>query len=246
MNTLQKLRHRIRTHGNILARRWYLVVLSIVCMLPVLYSAHAAGGVFYSHADVLFLPPPASVGGNSLRADPGRTVYYAAIVERQFNSERPDNIPRPTSAPLYGTGIQDGYAVYLPNAGGQWQSNFNKPALTVEVVGKTSSEVQKNMDQIVQRIQELARVPQKEMGIKSGSFIATELSPEKPSISYVGIRSSRAEGALVLLTIGIAIGVAHLGDGLISHFSRKRGLALSLREQGAVLNRQRKNTDRLV
>lgn len=246
MNTFQKLQHRIRTHGNILARRWYLVVLSIICMLPVLYSAHGAGGVFYSSADVLFLPPAASVGGNSLRADPGRTVYYAAIVERQFNGERQDNTPRPTSAPLYGTGIQNGYAVYLPNAGGQWQSNFNKPALTIEVVGETSSEVQNQMDQIVQQIQELAKVPQQEMGIKSGSYIATEISPERPSISYVGIRGSRAEGALVLLTLGIAIGVAHLGDGLITYFSRVRRRTLSSKKSGADSPQPTNKAERLV
>lgn len=209
------------------------MVLSVLCMIPVLYAAHLSAGVFYSSTDILFLPPPASVGGNSLRADPGRTVYYAAIVERQFNGEHPDNTPRPTSAPLYGTGIRNGYAVYLPNAGGQWQSNFNKPAIRVEVVGESDDQVQQQMADIVQEIRAMAKVPQDEMGVKPESYIATELSPEKPNVLYLGVRNSRAEFALILLTLGLGVGVAHIGDKLIGYFSSRR-LRSSKRESQLV------------
>lgn len=198
------------------------MVFSVVCMIPFLYSAHVSGGVFYASTDVLFLPPPASVGGNSLRADPGRTVYYAAIVERQFNGEHPDNTPRPTSAPLYGTGVRNGYAVYLPNAGGQWQTNFNKAAIRVEVVGESGDQARQQMDDIVQKLRAMAKVPQDEMGVIPESYISTELSPEKPNVLYLGVRNSRAEFALIMLTLGLAIGVAHIGDGLIGYFSRHR------------------------
>lgn len=225
MNGFQRFRQRIRNHGNILARRWYLVLIAIICMAPVLYAAHIATGVFYVTADVLFLPPPAAVGGNTLRADPGRTVYYAAVVERRFNGESPESVPRPTDAPLYGTGIRNGFAVYLPNAGGQWQSNFNKPVIRVEIVGEDSAVVQLEMDRIVHRIQELAVEPQHTMGVKPEAFITTEISPEKPIIAHVGIRNSRAEVALLLLTVGLAVGVAHVGDRISAFAKRQKGIS---------------------
>lgn len=221
MNGIQRLRTRIRAHGNTLARRWYLLVLTILCMGPVFYAAHVATGIYYVSADVLFLPPPAAVGGNSLRADPGRTVYYAAIVERQFNGEEGLSVPRSTSAPLYGTGIRSGYAVYLPNAGGQWQTNFNRPLITVEVVGETSQIVQEQLDGIVARLQTLALVPQLELGVKPESYISTEISPAKPNIAHMGIRNSRAEVALGLITVGLSIAVPLVGDRLIIIFERK-------------------------
>lgn len=222
MNTFQRIGIRIRDKGSVLLRRWYLVLITILCMLPLFSAAHASSGVFYASADILFLPPPAAVGGNTLRADPGRTVYYAALVERQFNGEDPVKVPRGTSAPLYASGIREGHAVYLPNAGGQWQTNFNKPAITIEVVGENSADVQHQLDRIVLRLQDLAVTPQKSLGVKPEAFISTELSPETPSIAHVGVRSSRAEVALLLLTLGLSVAAAHVGDRLINHVKRRR------------------------
>lgn len=131
-------------------------------------------------------------------------------------------VPRGTGAPLYGTGIRNGYAVFLPNAGGQWQSNFNKPAITVEIVGENSAEVQEQLNRIVLEIQTLAVEPQRKMGVRPESFISTELSPEKPSIAHIGIRNSRAEIALVLLTLGLAVAAPHIGDRLMNSVRRRR------------------------
>jgi len=232
MNALSSLRNRIRLHGSIMLRRWYLVVVTLLCMAPLLYMAHEATGVYYTSVNLLFLPPPASVGGNSLRADPARTVYFAAVVERRFNGEDAALGLRSTDAPLYGTGIRSGHAVYLPNAGGQWQTNFNKPAIAIEVVGQSAAGVQQDLAAMTARIQVLARQPQVEMGIHPDSFITTELSPAVPNVTYVGVRNKKALAALGLLTVGMAIGVPQVGDRIIRAIGRRRARRSDAKERG--------------
>lgn len=219
------LRERLRRHRNVLVRRWYLIVATMIVLMPALLAVHNATGVYYSTASFLFLPPTSAVegGGNSLRADPGSTVYFAAVVERRFNQgAHAYDVPRPTSAPLYATGVQHGSAVYLPDQGGQWQTNFNKAEIRIEVVGTSEGEVLAKMHETIETLGVLSTRPQEEMGIWPESRITTETSPEKPAVGYAWIRNSRAEMTVAALILGLSVGAANVGDSVLNAISRKR------------------------
>lgn len=218
------LSRRFAHSRYVLTRRWYLAVLATLLMMPGLLYVHNASGVYYSSVNVLFLPPPNAVGGgNTLRAEAGSTVQFAALVERKFNEGRDtQDLPQPTDAHLYATGVKHGIRVYLPNAGGQWQTNFNRAELRVEVVGLSETEVLDNMRATLDALRSLSLKPQVDMGILEEARITTEMSPDQPMAAYAWVRNSRAEIAVGMIIISVAYAAAHLGDLLISAVGRKR------------------------
>lgn len=211
-----------RQSGGRIYRRWYLFLGALLCMAPVLFAAHGAIGVYYLQADVIFLPPPQSVAGNSLRGEPGQTVYFTAMIDRQLAGEDPETGPATTDAPLYATGIREAHSTFLPNNGGQWQTNFNRPVITVEVVGETSANVEDEFASILQRIEELREQPQADMHIAADSYITTTLSPARPKMQYIGVRSKRAVFAFGMVAIGVSTGVAIMGDQVLEFNERRR------------------------
>ena len=188
-------------------RRRGIALVIVVVMLPLTLMATQAQGVYYSRADVLFLVPSALVGGNSLQADPAQTLSFAAVVEHRLNAERPSAAPRSTSAPLYGTGVRNTHAVYIPNSGGQWQLSFSRPVITVEVVSDSAETAASVLDQLVDRISELAAESQVQKGIRPAARITTELSPGLPYVTHISVRNDRAAASLILLTLGLAGGI---------------------------------------
>ncbi|MGP5220323.1 hypothetical protein [Arthrobacter rhombi] len=202
-------------------------------MTPVLVAAQGATGIYYLQADVVFLPPPQSVAGNSLRGEPGQTVYFAAMIDRQLAGEDPDPVPSTTDAPLYATGLRDAHSTFLPNNGGQWQTNFNRPVIAVEVVGETHTEVEADFERLLRRIEELRKKPQADMDVAADSYITTTLSPELPEVQYIGVRSKRAMVAFGIVALGASTGVTLVGDRLLESWKRRRRRSRAARPEEA-------------
>lgn len=215
MRTRDQLRYRINRGQKTIARRWYLSLGAVLLMLPVMFAASKAAGVYYSKADVLFVGPASSVDGNALQADPAQTLSFAAVVVHRFNSDDGATAPRSTSAPLYGSGIRRGHIVYIPSSGGQWQLSYSRPVITVEVVGESAEEVALARDRIVNRIFVLAETAQQERDVKAAVHITTELAPGTAFVSYIGVRNTNAELALSFLTIGLAVWMPLMADRMI-------------------------------
>ncbi|MFF2346145.1 hypothetical protein [Pseudarthrobacter sp. NPDC058119] len=206
------LQERASSVANAILRQRYMSLAVTAILLPWVFVASHAQGVYYSRVDVLFLAPPAVVAGNVLQADPAQTLSFAAIVEHQVNAEYPSSAPRSTSAPLYGTGLRNTHAIFIPNSGGQWQLSFSRPMITVEVVADSPEMVFTTMNQLAGRISDLAADLQTNEGIPQAVQITTDDSPEKASVTYVPVRSGNATFALLILTVGLAIGLPMLAE----------------------------------
>lgn len=222
MGLRTRLVNRIRANAGTILRRRRLALFITALMLPLIFMSTQAEGVYYSRADVLFLPPPALVGGNLLQEDPTQTLSFAAIVEHRINAEMPSLAPRTTAAPLYGTGVRNTHSVYIPSSGGQWQLSFSRPVISVEVVADSASDASDNLAHLVRRVSEAATEAQSSEGIPLTSQIGTELSPRAPSASYVAVRNSRATNTLLILTLGMAGGIPILFERLVSVHRAKR------------------------
>ncbi|ABK05502.1 hypothetical protein Arth_4127 [Arthrobacter sp. FB24] len=212
--------HRLRMHAVL--RRWYVVLAVMALMVPAVLQAAGATGVYWSKVDVVFYPPSGAAAGNPLRADSQATIHYAAMVERLVNGERGDAEPGTTSADLYGTGLRNGYSVYVPSSGGQWQNSFDRSAITVEVVAETRDEVSRVLTGIVDRIETTAAERQEAMGVIPRSFITTSLSPGTPEISYQAAKPVYAASALAVLAVGLSIAAAGFVDRLTLRAAGRR------------------------
>lgn len=212
--------HRLRTRPVL--RRWYVALTVLALMVPAVLQAWGATGVYWSKVDVVFYPPSGAAGGNPLRADAQATVHYAAMVERLVNGEQGHANLGTTKANLYGTGIRNGYVVYIPSSGGQWQNSFDRSAITVEVVAERKDDVGRILTGLVERIESTAAERQAAMGVVPRSYITTSLSPGTPEISYQPAKPAYAAIALAVLALGLAVAAATTADRLALHQDGRR------------------------
>jgi len=156
--------------------------------------------VHYGRVDVIFLLPAASDDSNELMADPGLTLYLAGIVEQIFNDDHGELVERTTSAPLYGTGLRHGHLVHVPSTGGQWQTSYDRPLISVEVVGASDREVRERLDRYTEDVAHIATTVQNDLAIPSRLHVRTTNSPGEPHVELIPRKTSRAAAALLVIT----------------------------------------------
>lgn len=205
---------------SLLRRRWHLALAALAAMAGLSASALTTPPLYYAEVDVLFLLPDESEDANEFLGDPALTLYLAGIVERSVNSGGAQ--PLTTFAPLYGTGIRHGHWVHIPNAGGQWQMSYDRPLITVEVVGESPDEVAQQLDVYAGQVADEARSAQEAMGIPAPLHIRTSASPELPQAVMIGMKRSRAEAGMLLLTVITVPVVVSAGDRLLTALQRRR------------------------
>ncbi len=145
-------RLRLGRVGGTLKRRWYIIVLLFALVVPAAQLAKDVPGVYYSKFNIDFQAPAGATKDNALRTEASSTVHYAALIQRMYEGRHPNAPIIPTRAPLFGTGLRDAVAVYLPSAGGQWQTNFNRPTITVEIVKDNADAVLATAETITEEI----------------------------------------------------------------------------------------------
>lgn len=213
---MRNLTGRASVKAGAVVRRWYVALFVLALMsIPVLHASRPSG-IYWSKVDVVFYPPSTASGGNPLRSDALGIVHYAALIERLVDGHQNRPLLETTGAALYGTGLRHGYAIYLPNAGGQWQTQFNRAAISVEVVGESAAEVRSVQTGLVEKLKAAADERQASMGVIRRSFITTSLSPESPEIQFHPARADYAAAALSLLALGLAIAAAVVVDDILA------------------------------
>lgn len=200
---------------KLLARRWYVFVVVLALALVAFFSLLRSGGAYSSQVDVMFTAPgTANLDSNDGYRD--TLVNFAAAVEREFHRGAPaDRLAE--NASLFGAGVTQGYQVFLPNTGGQWQNSFSSPSLTIRVVGPSARWVLATQDELIARINELATSRQVASGVAAANLIQTSLVPSPTVIEHSGSsRSTQLRAFIALLATGAGLGVwaAHTLDRL--------------------------------
>jgi hypothetical protein len=198
--------------GRILLRRWPVVIAVLGLMIPVLFQAAEAKGVYWTRVNVVFLPPPGAAGGNPLRSDSQDLVQYAAVIERLALEETSDPPMVTNGASLYGTGIRNGYSVYLPNTGTQWQPSFPRAVVAIEVVAEDAASVSRLAEELAAKLDVASTRQQDALGVVRAAHITTELSPAAPDVTYHAARPASAVAALSFLALGLATAAAMLAE----------------------------------
>jgi hypothetical protein len=201
---------------RLISRRWYVVVI-VLTLTGLLYvTLTRAGSAYSTEAQVVFVAPGdvALAPFNDQRRE--TLVSFAAAIESELNNGRPsDRLAE--GASLFGAGINQGYQVLLPNAGGQWQYSFPDPALTIRVVGPNPQWVTSTTDRLLTRVNSLVAERQHSSGVPSAETIHTAQVPDEIAVNYIGASTgarARALGSLLLVGLGLSAYLAAAVDRL--------------------------------
>jgi hypothetical protein len=201
-------------------RQFLIVVVGAVLTMAALVHVHGRPGLYQTGMDIAVRPPYLVLNKNPYLGRDYGLIATAGVLAKMARPSGDSAMTASSSVTLAGRGITDGYEVSLPNRGGQWAFDYDRPILGVQAVGRTQERAQANLDAAVQavrgslaRLQDEARVPQNRR-------ITLDLNPPQPLIGYSHGRPSRALGATVLLGLTGSLSAVVLVDG---RRTRRRG-----------------------
>jgi hypothetical protein len=188
--------------------QWAVALPVLLLMTPLIVAASQSKGVYSANQDVVFLPPPGAAAGNPLRLDSEDIVQFAAVIERRAIAKSSEPQLKTNAASLYTTGVREGYSVYLPNAGSQWEPSFNKAVVKVEAVADDPATAEEIVAGLAGKLAAAAAREQYTLGVSRSAHITTERSPSATAVSYHASSPTAAAMALVLLALGLGAGAA--------------------------------------
>jgi hypothetical protein len=206
----------------ILLRRWPVVVAGLVLTVAAIVGATASQGVYSTQTDVLFLAPRSAVAPNPIESSSDSLVATAGLIARIANRGAAAPATASSSVSLTSQGIRKGYSIELPNSGGQWVNNFDRPVLVVQVVGPSEAWVRSTLATEIDQINSSLAALQKRDGIPKKSSIITSSAPRLATVDYATGDPRRVMAAMILLGTALT-GFAAIGvDRLIPRIRRAR------------------------
>lgn len=191
----------------VLRRRWYVVVIAVLCMAVFTGIQFWHAGV-YSTRTVIYLVHHNSDPQGAWPAV-GSTdetlVSFAGTIVSEINAGRPVARYASGDAPLYGVGVRQGVKVTQSDSGGQWWSSFGRAEIEVQIVGTSHEWVESQQQEIIARIVDLCRTAQGAAWDDPNQRITPFVAPLTESIEHVA--PSRIEQ---LIAVGASFGAALL------------------------------------
>lgn len=221
----------VQTLFRALGRAWYLVVVGLAGTALLCLNVSQARGIYWSHVEVFFVGPPAGYEPNAFIAAPESIIATAGLIQREVSGEQVARVAS-DEVTLPQQGVRQGQLVRLPNAGGQWANNFNRPVLAVEAVDETAIGASGRLNETIATITERLAERQREVQVPPQDWITLRLVPSTPRSEYVQGDKRRALAASVLLG-----GLLTTGAVVARESVRSRRLAdPSVAEEGSNLS----------
>lgn len=205
------------TVGDVLAacvRRWPVTLFGLALVGVVLTFLLRATGVYWTQADVVFLSPASDRFPNPLGTTSQSLIAMAGVTEREVNRQSPAPATAAASASvtIVDEGVRDGARIRLPNSGGQWANNFDRPVLDVQAVGPTPERAAALFDAAVERVRSSVYLRQRALGVEDVNMIHLTVAPSATNIFYADGERKRAIPVAVLLGAGLTMAAATLAD----------------------------------
>ena len=197
-------------------RRWWAALAGISLTFAAAYHVVLLAGVYHQEVNVVFVWPQGPRTSNAFLHGEQTLVSTAGIVGRIVAGDSSNAQVVSDTVTLVGEGIRHGYLVRLPNSGGQWALNFDRPVLDVQAAGSTPQEVQQTIKTVVARINHELEAMQAAAGAPSGVRITTRMSPPSPVLLYSKGSRMRALAATLALGIGLTVAAVTLLDRRIA------------------------------
>jgi len=173
-------------------RRWRIGLAGMLVTILVMGWSTTTTGTYYSQVYVVLLAPVSTEQPNTYQYIGRSLVAAAGLVVREVDPTATEPAPVSPEVTLVDRGITHGYRVRMPNSGGQWSFNFERPELDVEVVAR----IRRTLDD-----------GQSKGGTARSQMISTTLSPPDPPVFYARGSRFRALFAILALGIGLTLGI---------------------------------------
>ena len=191
-----------------LARRWPILLVGAMLTMGTAYWAAQNRGVYWTRTEVVFLAPPSRLYPNSLDTTSGDLIVTAGLVAKLVSG--PDKVIKFTSpdAGLIGEGVREGWAIRLPDTGGQWAPNFASQLLIVEVIGPNPAEVERTKNGLVEQIAVTLADYQASHGVAPVNRITSTPAPQA-TVNYM-VTGSRIRAVGMTGVLGVSATLAVL------------------------------------
>jgi len=192
-----------------LGRQWLVLVIGIMLTVAGASAAWQATGLYTARTTITLLAPAGwAVGGNTLTDSATTLVGFARIIEETVNDGGGGQLFAAPDTPLYGAGVRQGELVYVPNSGGQWAPNFNRPVLLIDVVGPTPEYVVERVDALAADVSDAIDARQDDFRVVDDQRITWQANPQRPEVMYAGPNRVRMLGGIAVLGAGVTVAVA--------------------------------------
>ena len=184
---------------------WWLVLIGGGVTVIGCAFVLSVPGVYWSEVDAVFLAPRSARFQNTYQVSSQSIIATAGVVQREVSGGLSRAQVVSDAVTLVGQGVRSGEQVVLPNAGGQWANNFNRPVLELQVAGRDPVEVQQRLDGLFARVEASLRERQAAAGAPAEDLITVSKSPAAPSVRYQSGDRRQSLAACVLLGLGLTV-----------------------------------------
>jgi hypothetical protein len=204
-------------------RRPLITVVGLALTALLAAYVHGRPGLYFTEVNAIFLnPAPQTARGSAALDDAAPApvnpldgtnpdlISTAGVVARVLAQGASKSLSGSDSISLVGTGLTHGYTVTLPNSGGQWVYQFDRPVLDVQVVGRNPAEVQALLDTAMARIRSTLQAQEMQTGTTKDQMIRVFQNPQRPVIGEGLGDRRRATAVALMLGIMLTLTALHL------------------------------------
>lgn len=182
-------------------RLWWVTLAGLLLTAGAIFQAVNVPGVYWGQVDVVFLRPPAAKSPNTLSHSATRVIEAASVIQREVDGVAGPRVVS-DAVTLVDQGVTSGFSVRLPNAGGQWANNFNRPYLNVEVSSGTAEGARAELERVLDRIDQALADRQISAGVLPANRLTTLVTPA-PEVKYSAGLPRQAAAIVGLLGVGL-------------------------------------------
>jgi len=197
----------------VLRRRWYVTAAGLLVTLAMAGLVRSLPGTYSTQVDVVFLQPD---DGNTYRVVTPGLIGLAGVVGQMANGGQDQVQTVSQDVMLAEEGVEHGYSVRLPDSGGQWANNFERPLLDVQATGDSPQEVRARLDTVLAKIDRDLADLQDRAGVDPRYRVTTRLSPLTPPVLHNTGSRARALASSLLLGIVLTLSLAVAADAGMS------------------------------
>ena len=206
------------TVGYLLTLGWRHRLVIAVCLVLTGVAVFLGSSPIESwngRVSVVLLPPEGGKG-NAIAPTTASLIATTGIVAHSVNGASEESQTVSSDLTLTSLGVERGWSVRQPNAGGQWDVNYEEARLDVKSSGRTVEEASAQMTEALTAIEDALTVLEVRRGVSERERIRLDLSPDRPVFivqSGSRIRVMAGAGlAGLLMTIAVVLAADRLTE----------------------------------